>query len=326
LKKSTTVLTQLFVSAAAFAVALSAAAQTYPSKPIKIIVPFPPGAATDTLARSVAQKMAEAFGQPVIVENKAGATGTIGSAGVAASPADGYMLLMATTSTHGIAPNLYKTSPYNPVKDFEPVSLIGWTPNVLAVNNSVKANSVKELIALAKSQPGKMTFASSGSGSSIHLAGELFKSMAGVDMLHVPYKGAAPALTDLIGGQVDIMFDTVAQSLPQIKAGRIKAIAVTTSRRSSVLPDVPTVSEAGLPGYEMAGWIGLLAPKGTPKEVIDKLHAEIVKIVKAPDVRARMAAAGVELMGSTPQEFGHVIATELPKYAKVMKDAGMQPE
>ncbi len=324
--KLSSVLRSLFLSTAALALALSASAQSYPSKPIKIIVPFPAGAATDTLARSVGQKLAEAYGQPVVVENKAGATGTIGSQMVATSPADGYTLLMATTSTHGIAPNLYKNSPYDAVKDFEPVSLIGWTPNVLVVNPAVKANSVKELIALAKSQPGKMTFASSGSGSSIHLAGELFKSMTGVDMLHVPYKGAAPALTDLMGGQVDIMFDTVAQSLPQIKAGKLKALAVTTSRRSSALPDVPTLSEAGVPGYEMAGWIGLLAPKGTPKEVIEKLHAEIVKIVNAADLRARMTAAGVELMGSTPQEFGRVISSELPKYAKVMKDAGMQQE
>lgn len=315
----------LMLSALAFA-SLSAEAQAFPNKPMKIIVPFPPGAATDTLARTVAQKMQEAFGQPVIVENKAGATGTIGSSMVAASPADGYTLLMATTSTHGIAPNLYKKPPYDPVKDFEPVSLVGWAPNVLAANPSLPANNVKELIALAKAQPGKLTFASSGSGSSIHLAGELFKSMAGVDMLHVPYKGAAPALADLIGGQVDIMFDTVAQSLPQIKAGRLKALAVTTAKRSTALPDVPTVSEAGLAGYEMAAWIGLLAPAGTPKDIVDKLYREVVKITRAPEVQARMTAAGVELVATTPAEFLNILATEQAKYAKVMKDAGMKQE
>lgn len=319
-------LSAVLLATVASATALTAAAQAFPSKPMKIIVPFPPGAATDTLARAVAQKLSEAYGQPVVVENKSGATGTIGSTQVMMSPPDGYTLLMATTSTHGIAPNLYKKAPYDPVRDFEPVSLVAWTPNVLAVNPSVKADSVKELIALARAEPGKITFASSGSGSSIHLAGELFKSMAGVDMLHVPYKGAAPALTDLIGGQVSIMFDTVAQSLPQIKAGKLKALAVTTRQRSSALPDVPTVSEAGLPGYEMAGWIGLLAPRGTPRDVIDKLAAEVARIVKLPDVRERMATLGVELAGSPPQEFGSVISTELPKYAKLMRDAGMQKE
>ncbi|MEO5693472.1 MAG: tripartite tricarboxylate transporter substrate binding protein [Usitatibacter sp.] len=323
--KIVSMLRVLMLSALAFA-SLSAEAQAFPNKPMKIIVPFPPGAATDTLARTVAQKMQEAFGQPVIVENKAGATGTIGSSMVAASPADGYTLLMATTSTHGIAPNLYKKPPYDPVKDFEPVSLVGWAPNVLAANPSLPANNVKELIALAKAQPGKLTFASSGSGSSIHLAGELFKSMAGVDMLHVPYKGAAPALADLIGGQVDIMFDTVAQSLPQIKAGRLKALAVTTAKRSTALPDVPTVSEAGLAGYEMAAWIGLLAPAGTPKDIVDKLYREVVKITRAPEVQARMTAAGVELVATTPAEFLNILATEQAKYAKVMKDAGMKQE
>ena len=318
--------TRNVMSVLAMVFSLSAAAQAYPSKSIKIIVPFPPGAATDMLARTFGQKLGEAFGQSVVVENKSGATGTIGSAFVATSPADGYMLLMATTSTHGIAPNLYKKAPYDPVKDFETISLIGWTPNVLAAHPNVPAKSVMELIAIAKAQPGKITFASSGTGSSIHLAGELFMSMAGVEMLHVPYKGAAPALADLIGGQVNIMFDTVAQSLPQIKAGKIKALAVTTAKRSSALPNVPTVSEAGLPGYEMAGWIGLLAPKGTPKDVIDKLHAEIAKIAAVPEVRERMIAAGVELVATTPQEFHSVISTELPKYAKVMKDAGMKQE
>ncbi len=323
--KIVSTLRTLMLSTLAFA-SLSAGAQAFPTKPMKIIVPFPPGAATDTLARTVAQKMQEAFGQPVIVENKAGATGTIGSSMVAASPADGYTLLMATTSTHGIAPNLYKKPPYDPVKDFEPVSLVGWAPNVLAANPALPANNVKELIALAKAQPGKLTFASSGSGSSIHLAGELFKSMAGVDMLHVPYKGAAPALADLIGGQVDIMFDTVAQSLPQIKAGRLKALAVTTAKRSTALPDVPTVSEAGLAGYEMAAWIGLLAPAGTPKDIVDKLYREVVKITRAPEVQARMTAAGVELVATTPAEFLNILATEQAKYAKVMKDAGMKQE
>jgi len=304
----------------------AAAADDFPSKAMKIVVPFPPGAATDILARRVAQKFSESFKQPVVVENRAGATGTIGSASVAKSPADGYTLLFATTSTHGISPNLYKNMPYDPVKDFEPISLVGWSPNVLVVHPSVPANSVKELVALAKANPQKYSFSSSGSGSSIHLAGEMFKSMAGVDMLHVPYKGATPAVTDLLGGQVQLMFDTVASSLPHIKAGKLRPLAVTTTKRSVALPSVPTMAEAGLPGYEMAGWLGLLAPKGTPKEIVDKLHAEVVKIVNMPDVIESMTAQGIDLWGSTPREFLGVISKDVPMYAKLMKSAGMQPE
>jgi len=323
--KSTVLFRRAFAALALLACA-TVLAQPFPSKPMKIIVPFPPGAATDLLARTVAQKMTEAWGQAVVVENKAGATGTIGSQFVMNSPADGYTLLMATTSTHGIAPNLYRKPPYDPLTDFQTVSLVGWAPNVLAVHPSVPANSVKELIALAKAQPGKLTFASSGPGSSIHLAGELFKSMAGVEMLHVPYKGAAPALMDVMGGQVTLIFDTVAQALPQIKAGKVRALAVTTSRRVSVLPDVPTVAEAGLPGYEMAAWIGLMAPKGTPKEVVDRIQGEVAKIIKDPGVREKMTTAGVELAGTTADEFHRILAAEVPKYAKVMKEAGMKPE
>jgi len=304
----------------------AAAADDFPSKAMKIVVPFPPGAATDILARKVAQKFSESFKQPVVVENRAGATGTIGSASVAKSPADGYTLLFATTSTHGISPNLYKNMPYDPVKDFEPISLVGWSPNVLVVHPSVPANSVKELVALAKANPQKYSFSSSGSGSSIHLAGEMFKSMAGVDMLHVPYKGATPAVTDLLGGQVQLMFDTVASSLPHIKAGKLRPLAVTTTKRSVALPSVPTMAEAGLPGYEMAGWLGLLAPKGTPKEIVDKLHGEVVKIVNMPDVVDSMTAQGIDLWGSTPREFLTVISKDVPMYAKLMKSAGMQPE
>jgi len=310
----------------AMMLAFSAAAQSYPSRPIKIVVPFPAGAATDTITRIFAQKLGEVFGQPVIVDNKAGATGAIGSSFVAAAPADGYTLLMATTSTHSVAPNLYKKPPYDPVKDFETVSLVAQGPHLLVVNPAIPVSSVKDLIALAKSRPGKITFASSGNGSSIHIAGELFKSMANVDMLHVPYKGAAPAVNDVISGQVSIMFDTLTQSLPHIQSGRLKALAVTTAQRSSALPNVPTLSEAGLPGFEITTWIGLLAPMGTPKHVIDRIHTEIVKIAKLDDVRAQLGSAGVQLVASTPQEFHRLLSTEVPKFGKVMREAGMEQQ
>lgn len=306
--------------------AVVAAADDFPSKLVRIVVPFPAGGTTDILARIVAQNMSETFKQSVIVDIRSGATGTIGAVFVAKSPPDGYTLLMATTSVLTINPSFYKSIPYDTVKDFEPISLVGWAPNVLVVHPSVRASSVKDLIALAKAQPGKLSFASSGTGSSIHLAGEMLKSMAGVDMLHVPYKGAASAMVDLLGGHVQLMFDNVATSIPHIKAGTLRPLAVTMTKRSAAVPAVPTMEEAGLPGYEMAGWIGLAAPKGTAKEIVDKLHAEIVRIAKIPELQEKMTVQGVDLMGSTPQEFLQVIRKELPMYAKLMKDAGMKPE
>ena len=312
--------TALFCATAAFAQA------PYPSQRITLVVPFPPGAATDILARTVAKKMSESWGQPVIVENKAGATGGIGAQFVAKSPADGYTLLVATTSSHTMGPQTMKKPMFDSIKDFKPVSLIAWAPNVLVVHPKVQADSVAKLIALAKKEPGKLNYSSSGNGSSIHVAGSLFETMAGVQMKHVPYKGAGPALADLLGGQVDLMFDTVAQSLPHIKAGKLRALGVTTTRRSSSLPDVPTIAETGLPGYEMAAWIGLIAPAGTPDAIVQKLQGEIARIVKAPDVVDALRPQGLELAGTSSEEFSALIRKEMPGYAKMFKDAGLAPE
>jgi tripartite-type tricarboxylate transporter receptor subunit TctC len=312
--------TALFCAAAALAQA------PYPSQRITLVVPFPPGAATDITARTVAKKLSEAWRQPVVVENKAGATGAIGAQFVARSAPDGYTLLVATTSSHTMGPQMLKKPLFDPIKDFKPVSLIAWAPNVLVINPKVPADSVPKLIELAKARPGKLNYASSGNGSSIHIGGALFETLADVRMKHVPYRGAGPALADLLGGQVDLMFDTVAQSLPHIKAGKLKALGVTTTRRSSSLPDVPTVAEAGLPGYEMSAWIGLIAPAGTPDAVVQKLQAEIARIAKSPDVQEVLQPQGLELAGTSSEEFAAVIRKEMPAYAKMFRDAGLAQE
>lgn len=310
----------LFCATAAFAQA------PYPSQRITLVVPFPPGAATDILARTVARKMSDAWGQAVIVENKAGATGGIGAQFVAKSAPDGYTLLVATSSSHTMGPQMMKKPMFDSVKDFKPVSLIAWSPNVLVVNPKVPADSVRKMIELAKAQPDKLNYASSGSGSSIHLAGALFEKMTDVQMKHVPYRGAGPALADLLGGQVDLMFDTVAQSLPHIRAGKLKALGVTTARRSSSLPDVPTIAEAGLPGYEMSAWIGLIAPAGTPDAIVQKLQAEVARIAKAPDVVEALRPQGLELVGTSSEEFSALIRKEMPAYARIFRDAGIVQE
>jgi tripartite-type tricarboxylate transporter receptor subunit TctC len=311
---------------ALFSATAASAQAPYPSQRITLIVPFPPGAATDILARTVAKKMSEGWGQPVVVENKAGATGGIGAQFVAKSAPDGYTLLVATSSSHTMGPQMMKKPMFDSVKDFKPVSLIAWSPNVLVVHPKVPADSVRKLVDLAKAQPDKLNYASSGSGSSIHLAGALFEKMADVQMKHVPYRGAGPALADLLGGQVDLMFDTVAQSLPHIKAGKLKALGVTTKGRSSSLPDVPTIAEAGLPGYEMSAWIGLIAPAGTPDPIVKKLQAEIARIVKAPDVVEALRPQGLELVGSSSEEFSALIREEMPAYARIFRDAGIAQE
>lgn len=316
-----------FLAAAALLCATTAFAQApYPSQRVTIVVPFPPGAATDTLARTVAKKLSENWNQTVVVENKAGATGGIGAQYVARSAPDGYTLLMATSSSHTMGPQMKKKPMFDSIKDFKPVSLVAWSPNVLVVHPKVPADSVAKLVALAKAEPGKLNYASSGSGSSIHLAGALFEKLAGVQMKHVPYRGAGPALADLLGGQVDLMFDTVAQSLPHIKAGKLKALGVTTTARSSSLPDVPTIAEAGLPGYEMSAWIGLIAPAGTPDAVVQKVQAEVARIVKAQDVIAALQPLGLELVGGTPQDFSDLIRKEMPAYAKIFREAGIAQE
>ena len=303
-------------------IAPGAFAQVYPNHAIRLVVPFPAGGTTDILARAAAQKLTESLGQPVVVDNRPGAGGNIGADVVAKSAPDGYTLLMGTVGTHAINPSLYTKMPYDHVKDFVPVVLVAGVPNVLVVNPSVPVNSVADLIKLAKSKPGAINFASSGSGTSIHLSGELFKTMAGVDMTHVPYKGSAPALTDLIGGQVQVMFDNLPSALPQIKGGKLRAIAVTSLKRAPVLPDVPTIAESGLPGFEASSWFGVLAPAGTPAPVVARLNAEVNKWLQSPEAREQLLAQGAVAAGGTPEQFAAHIRAETEKWAKVVKASG----
>jgi tripartite-type tricarboxylate transporter receptor subunit TctC len=302
-------------------VAFAAHAQ-YPAKPIKIVVPFLPGGTTDILARAVAIELTKALGQAVVVENKAGAGGNIGADSVAKSTADGYTLLMGTVGTHAINVSLYPKMPYDAVKDFAPVSLVAGVPNVLVATPAFAANSVKDLIDMAKKSPDAVTFASSGSGTSIHLSGELFKQLAGVQMTHVPYKGSSAALPDIMSGQVNVMFDNAPTVMPHIRGGKLKALAVTSSKRSPALPNVPTLAEAGLAGYEASSWFGVLAPAGTPKEIIDTLSQIIAKALQTTDMKDRLAGQGAEAVGNTPEQFAAHIKTEIDKWAKVVKASG----
>lgn len=299
-----------------------ALAQTYPSKPIRIVVPFPPGGPADILARIIGQNLAESWGQQAVIDNRAGAGGNIGSEMVAKALPDGYTLLMGFVGTHAINASLYSTMPYDNAKDFEPVSLVAMVTIILVVHPSIPANSVKELIVLARSRPGQLTFGSPGNGTPQHLAGELFNTMAGVKMVHIPYKGAVPALTDLLGGRVSLIFSSMPPALPHVKAGKLRALAVTSARRSSAAPDVPTIAESGLPGYEVINWYGILVPAGTPKEIVARLNAEILKILNVPDVKERLSAQGAETFSSTPQEFAAYIRKETEKWAKVVKYSG----
>ena len=303
-------------------IATVASAQGYPNRTIRLVVPFPAAGTTDILARAAAQKLTEAFGQSVVVDNRPGAAGNIGSDLVAKSAPDGYTLLMGTVGTHAINPSLYSKMPYDHVKDFVPVVLVAGVPNVLVVNPALPVNSVADLIKLAKDKPGQINFASSGSGTSIHLSGELFKTMAGVDITHVPYKGSSPALVDLIGGQVQIMFDNLPSALPQIKAGKLRAIAVTSLKRAPVLPDVPTISESGLPGFEASSWFGVLAPAGTPAPIVARINAEINKWLQSAEAREKLLSQGAEAAGGTPEQFAHHIRAESEKWAKVVKASG----
>ena len=301
---------------------VSAAHAQYPGKPIKIVVPFPAGGTTDILARAVAADLQKSFGQAVVVENKAGAGGNIGSDSVAKSAPDGYTLLMGTVGTHAINVSLYPKMPYDAVKDFAPVSLVAGVPNVLVAAPSFPANSVKDLIDAAKKAPDKLTFASSGNGTSIHLSGELFKQLAGVQMTHVPYKGSSAALPDVLSGQVNVMFDNAPSVMPHIKGGKLKAIAVTSSKRSPALPGVPTVAEAGFPSYEASSWFGVLAPAGTPKDVVDKLSTAIAKALQTPEMKERLAVQGAEAVGNSPEQFAAHIKAEIEKWSKVVKASG----
>jgi tripartite-type tricarboxylate transporter receptor subunit TctC len=312
----------LLLGAALAVFAAFAHAQAWPSKPIKWVVPFAPGGTTDILARVVGEKLAIALGQPVVVENKPGAGGGVGADFTAKAAPDGYTIMGGTISTHAINASLYNKLPYDPVKDFVAITLIARVPNMLVVTPSIPANNVKELIALLKANPGKYSFASSGNGTSQHLSGELFKTMAGVDMQHIPYKGSPPALQDVVGGQVAMTFDNITTAWPLAKGGKLKALAVTTAKRSAIAPDVPTLAESGLPGFEVGSWQGVFAPAGTPPEIVKRLNTEIVKILKLPDVQEKLVGLGAEPVGNTSEEFTAMVKAEVVKWADVVKKSG----
>ena len=306
--------------------AFAQAPAAYPTHPVRIVVPFPAGGTTDILARAVAQRFSEVFGQPFVVDNRPGAGGNIGAELVAKSAPDGYTLLMGTVGTHAINPSLYTNMPYDHVKDFTPVFLAAGVPNVLEVNPSLPVHSVAELVAYAKANPGKLNFASSGSGTSIHLSGELFRTMTGVTMQHVPYKGSAPALQDLVGGQVQLMFDNLPSSMALIKAGKLRALAVTSAHRSAALPDLPTIAESGYPAFEASSWFGLLAPAGTPAAIVNKLNAEGNQWLASADAKDKLLAQGAIAAGGSPDDFARHIAAETVKWAKVVKASGAKVE
>ena len=314
---------KLLAAAATLAVAGGAAAQgAFPSKPINIIVPFSAGGTTDILARIVGQYLGEELGQPVIIDNRPGAGGNIGGMAASRSPADGYTLFMGTVGTHAINQSLYSKMPFDPIKDFAPLSRVATVPNLLVANPAQPFKNVKELIAYAKANPGKVNFGSSGSGSSVHLSGELFKSMTKVDMVHVPYKGSAPAMTDLLGNQISVMFDNMPSAIQHVRSGKLRPIAVTTAKRSPELPDVPTVAEAGVPGYEATSWFGLFVPAKTPADIQQKLHAAIAKVLKDPAVIKKINDQGGEVVIDTQDGFAKFIDAETKKWGKVVKDSG----
>lgn len=310
------------------ATGLQASAQTYPVKPIKLVVPFPAGGTTDILARAVGAELTKAMGQQVIIDNRPGAGGNIGSDLVAKSAPDGYTILMGTVGTHGINQSLYAKMPFDPLKDFAPVTLVATVPNVLVLNAALadknKITDVRQFVAYLKANPGKLNMASSGNGTSIHLAGELFKAQTKTFMVHIPYRGSAQAITDLIGGQADVMFDNLPSSLPFIKAGKLRAIGLTSSKPSPALPGVPTIAQAGgdLTSYEASSWFGILAPAGTPKEIVNKLQSEIAKALASPAVKEKLVGQGADPIGNTPEQFAAFIRSETKKWAVVVKVSG----
>ncbi|MEC5214061.1 tripartite-type tricarboxylate transporter receptor subunit TctC [Polaromonas sp. CG_9.5] len=318
---------QLLAPAAALASALvlslaggAALAQTWPARPISLIVPFPAGGTTDVLARAVGQELSKSLGQPVVVESKPGAGATLGADFVAKSKPDGYTLLMGAVH-HTIATSVYKKLPYDFQKDFAPVTTVALVPNVLVVNPNVPASNVKELLALARAEPGKLTYGSNGNGTGQHLIGAQFEGMGGVQLLHVPYKGSGPLTVDLLGGQITMSFDTITPVLPQIKAGKLRALAVTTIKRSPALPDVPTLDEAGLKGFDLGTWFGILAPAATPPDVVVRLNTELVKIIQSPEFRKKMADIGAEPIGNTSGQMARQIKDDTERFSKLVKDA-----
>ena len=310
----------------AFGIAADVPAQQYPTKPIRIIVPFPAGGNADILARILGQKMTESLGQQIIVDNRAGAAGIIGAQAAAKSPPDGYTLFMGTTGTQTTNPAVYAKLPYDPLKDFAPVSNFAGSPYVLVVHPSLPARNLKELIALAKARPGALHYASFGAGSSAHLTGVLLQTMAKIDIVHVAYKGGPPALADLVGGHVAMMFNLLPGVLPHVKGGKLRAIAVAAGKRTGALPSMPTFAEAGMPDFESDSWYGILVPAATPKEIIAKLNSEILRVLALPDVKQRLAAEGAEPMGDTPERFAEQIRKDLARWSKVAKEANVKVE
>jgi tripartite-type tricarboxylate transporter receptor subunit TctC len=315
------------VAAISFATLPVAAQSAWPNRPVKIVVPFPAGGTTDILARAIAPELSKAFGQQFIVDNRAGAGGNVGADIVAKSPADGYTLLMGTVGTHGINRALYTKMSYDPIKDFAPITLVAGVPNVMVMQTekarTMGINSVPDFIRHAKANPGRLNMASSGNGTSIHLAGELFKSMTGTYLVHFPYRGSGPAMLDLVGGTMDVMFDNLPSSMPQIKAGKLKALAVTSRQRSAALPDVPTVEEAaGLKGFDATSWFGLLAPAGTPPEIVNRIQQEVAKSLNTPAIKEKLLSQGAIPSGNTPAEFARHIEAEHKKWAPVVKTSG----
>ena len=306
--------------------AVLAQAASYPNKPIRIIVPFAVGGIADTFGRTIGIKLTEAWGQPVVIDNRTGAGGNIGADLVAKAPPDGYTLVMGNNGTHAVNVSLFKTIPFDPIKDFVPVAHVLEAEGLLVVNPSIKANSVREVLEMARAQPGKLSYASGGLGTTSHLAGELFKSTGKVDIVHVPYKGNSPAIADLLSGQTQMSFATMPTVLPQVKAGKLRALASIGLARTVALPDVPTVAESGLPGFEVSNWIGLFAPAGTSPEIVAKLNAEVQKIMRSPDVQKRLETEGARFIPTTPGQFASFQRDELAKWAKIIKDANIKAE
>ena len=302
-----------------------ALAQAYPSRPVRIIVPYPPGGATDVMARIIAQKLNESWPQSAVVENKPGASGTVGSEIVVKSAADGYTLLLQGTQ-HAINLSLYKQLPYDTLRDFVPVAYVASAPFLLVVHPPVTANSVAELIAYIKAKPGGLNYGSSGVGGGAHLAGEIFKTSAGVQLTHIPYKGAAPAMADLLGGQVPMVFDPIPTAITQVRSGRIKALAITSAKRSALMPELPTVAESGLPGFDVSAWFGLYAPVATPKDIVAKLNADVNRVLQLPEVKEKFAGLGAESMPMGTDQFALHLRAEIAKFAKAIRDSGATAE
>ncbi|MBY0271682.1 MAG: tripartite tricarboxylate transporter substrate binding protein [Burkholderiales bacterium] len=317
------ILHAMFAAAAALPIMPAQAATSYPTKPIRIVVAYTPAGTTDILARAVGQKMTEAWGQSVIVDNRPGANGNIGTELTANASPDGYTITMGTAATHGINNTLYPKLKWDAVKSFAPISLVAIVPNILVVNNALPVKSVRELIAYGGANTGKLNHGSPGQGSTGHLSAELFKASTGLKMTHVPYKGSAPTLADLVGGQIQVVIDNMPPYLPHVQAGRIRGLAVTTAKRSPAMPSLPTMQEAGVAGYEAGSWFGLLAPAGTPRGIVQKLSAETARILKLPDVSERLSSQGAEPVGGTPDEFANFINNEQAKWRKVIEQAGI---